>query len=93
MATCKSKKLRTKLLHEQDITLEKLQEIRRYVEGAKYQAADIEGDKEIDRINALSSRFKGMKLSGIRQKSESQNGCFNKAKHAKISEKQTFLTS
>ena len=31
-------------------------------------------------------------LSGIRQKSEFQNGCFKKAKLAKISEKQTFLT-
>ena len=30
--------------------------------------------------------------SVIRQKGESQNGCFKKAKHAKISEKQTFLT-
>ena len=30
--------------------------------------------------------------SGIRQKGGSQNGCFKKAKHAKISEKQTFLT-
>ena len=30
--------------------------------------------------------------SGIRQKGESQNGCFKKVKHAKISEKQTFLT-
>ena len=29
---------------------------------------------------------------GNRQKGESQNGCFKKAKHAKISEKQTFLT-
>ena len=27
------------------------------------------------------------------QKRESQNGCFEKAKHAKISEKQLFLTS
>ena len=27
-----------------------------------------------------------------RQKGESQNGCFKKAKHAKMSEKQTFLT-
>ena len=32
-------------------------------------------------------------LSVIRQKGESQNGCFKKAKHTKISEKQTFLTS
>ena len=31
-------------------------------------------------------------LSGIRQKVEFQSGCFKKAKHAKISEKQTFLT-
>ena len=31
--------------------------------------------------------------SVIRQKGESQNGCFNKTKHAKFSEKQTFLTS
>ena len=29
---------------------------------------------------------------GIRQKGESRNGCFKKAKHAKISEKQIFLT-
>ena len=31
-------------------------------------------------------------LSLIRQKGESQNGCFRKAKHAKFSEKQIFLT-
>ena len=31
-------------------------------------------------------------LSVIWQKDESQNGCFKKAKHAKISKKQTFLT-
>ena len=30
--------------------------------------------------------------SVIRQKGESQNGCFKKAKHVKISEKHTFLT-
>ena len=30
--------------------------------------------------------------SVVRQKSESQNGCFKEANHAKISEKQTFLT-
>ena len=29
--------------------------------------------------------------SVIMQKDESQDGCFKKAKHAKISEKQTFL--
>ena len=29
--------------------------------------------------------------SVIRQKGESQNGCFKKAKHAEISKKQTFL--
>ena len=28
----------------------------------------------------------------IKQKEESQNGCFKKTKHAKFSEKQTFLT-
>ena len=32
------------------------------------------------------------KSSGIRQKGESQNAWFKKAKHTKISEKQTFLT-
>ena len=32
------------------------------------------------------------KSSEMRQKGESQNGCFKKAKHAKMSEKQTFLT-
>ena len=30
--------------------------------------------------------------SVIRQKSESQNGCFKKTNHAKFSEKRTFLT-
>ena len=30
--------------------------------------------------------------SVIRQKSESQNGCYKKTKHAKISEKLAFLT-
>ena len=30
--------------------------------------------------------------SVIKQKGETQNGCFKKAKRAKISEKQTFLT-
>ena len=40
-------------------------------------------------------RFEGRYFisSVIRQEGESQNGCFKKAKHAKISEKQTFLTS
>ena len=33
----------------------------------------------------------GTKSSGIRKKGESQNEYFKKAKHAKISEKQTFL--
>ena len=32
------------------------------------------------------------KLSVRRQKDESQNGCFKKTKHAKFSEKRTFLT-
>ena len=30
--------------------------------------------------------------SVIRQKGEPQNGCFKKTKHAKFSEKRTFLT-
>ena len=38
------------------------------------------------------ARFIYHTSSGIRQKGKSQNGCFKKAKHAKISEKQTFLT-
>ena len=33
-----------------------------------------------------------LKTSVIRQKDESQNGCFRKTKHAKFPEKQTFLT-
>ena len=32
------------------------------------------------------------KSSVIRQKGKSQNGCFKKTKHAKFSEKRTFLT-
>ena len=32
-------------------------------------------------------------LSVIRQKGESQNGCYKKTKHAKFSEKRIFLAS
>ena len=39
----------------------------------------------VDKISSFIS-------SVIRQKGESQNECFKKAKHAKISEKQTLLT-
>ena len=39
-----------------------------------------------------NKKTKHLKTSGIRQKGESQNGCLKKAKHAKISENQTFLT-
>ena len=40
----------------------------------------------------LHTQTKQKSSSVIRQKGESQNGCFKKAKHAKISEKQAFLT-
>ena len=36
--------------------------------------------------------FMNNKATVIRQKGESQNGCFKKAKHAKFSEKRTFFT-
>ena len=36
--------------------------------------------------------LKAVDSSVIRQNGESQNGCFNKTKHAKFSEKRTFLT-
>ena len=39
------------------------------------------------------NRSKFHKSSGIRQKVESQNECFKKAKHAKISENKYFLPS
>ena len=39
-----------------------------------------------------SGHHQDISSSVIKQKSESQNECFEKAKHAKISEKQTFLT-
>ena len=44
-------------------------------------------------FNQLKARGKWQKdiPSVISQKGESQNGCFKKAKHAKISEKLTFL--
>ena len=35
---------------------------------------------------------KSCKSSATRLKSESQNGCYNKKKHAKFSEKRIFLT-
>ena len=40
----------------------------------------------------LQHLSKSCKPSVLKQKGESLNGCFKKAKHAKISEKQTFLT-
>ena len=39
-----------------------------------------------------STDFMNWKASVIRQKSESQNGCFKKTKHAKFFKKRTFLT-
>ena len=40
-------------------------------------------------VDAVSN---GLISSVINQKGESQNGCFKKIKHAKFSEKRTFLT-
>ena len=40
----------------------------------------------------LTQIFVCIILSVIRQKSESQNGCFKIKKHVKFSEKRTFLT-
>ena len=36
--------------------------------------------------------YEGVHIFSLQQKGESQNGCYKKAKHAKFSEKQTFLT-
>ena len=44
------------------------------------------------RLDAAMSILAGLKSSVIRQKGESQNGCFKKAKHVKFSKKRTFLT-
>ena len=41
----------------------------------------------------ISKCQKTLNLSVIRQKGESQNGCFKKTKHAKFCEKRTFLTT
>ena len=40
----------------------------------------------------FSDVYRRYRTSVIRQKGESQNGCFKKAKHGKFSEKRTFLT-
>ena len=44
------------------------------------------------KIDLMSDCEKCCNLSVIRQKSKSQNECYNKAKHAKFCEKRTFLT-
>ena len=45
----------------------------------------------VEKLNRIL--HKGHTISSvIRQKGESQNGCFKKTKHAKFSEKRTFLT-
>ena len=36
--------------------------------------------------------IKSLKYSVIQQKGVSQNGCFKKTKHAKFSEKRTFIS-
>ena len=36
--------------------------------------------------------YEEVHIFGLQQKSESQKRCYKKAKHAKFSEKQTFLT-
>ena len=41
---------------------------------------------------ANESVFERITSSVIKQKDESQKGCFKKTKHAKFSEKQTFFT-
>ena len=44
-------------------------------------------------LQSLHGHFSSNHCSSvIRQKGEPRNGCFKKAKHAKISEKQIFLT-
>ena len=43
-------------------------------------------------IREILGNSKACTSSVIRQKGESQNGCFNKIKHIKFSEKRTFLT-
>ena len=50
--------------------------------------------KQILSINSkpISPFITGLITSVIRQKDESQNGCFKKTKHVKFSEKRTFLT-
>ena len=40
----------------------------------------------------IYSNLESYQLSVIRQKGESENGCFKRTKHFKFSEKQTFLT-
>ena len=49
-------------------------------------------DYRKDAIPFLDVLIKRNNSPVIRQKRESQSGCFKKEKHAKISEKQTFLT-
>ena len=49
--------------------------------------------KKVDHGDFLTMKFIKMPISSvIRQKGESQNGCFKKTKHAKFSEKRAFLT-
>ena len=49
--------------------------------------------KKIEEVNHGFNKFILWIVSSvIRQKGESQNGCFKKTKHAKFSKKRTFLT-
>ena len=51
----------------------------------------IESNYNIMMTNKVDSRIFDQS-SVIRQKGESQNGCFKKTKHVKFSEKRAFLT-
>ena len=54
------------------------------------KVANISFHKKSHFMNMVKKNFSVSPV--IRQKGESQNGCFKKAKHAKMFEKQTFLT-
>ena len=60
-----------------------------------HNVTKVKGSKEINRIKNKHKEqvFCLPHISSvIKQKGESQNGCFKKTKHAKFSEKRIFLT-
>ena len=79
--TCRSKALKTKLLSENDLNLEKLTEIARNMELSKIQAEEIEQKAEpknesVNHLKKYTARYWNRSENNKKSKSKSENNCY-----------------